>query len=111
MVDLDVMVDRVFIEYQCYQGPRASGSQTIDLLRAAKIHTGGDNLPPIDPLSSPLRPGLAWINPPGFNPSGFIQINPPFFAIAMSSSHADSELGLGLNICLSYWAVWRDLNI
>lgn len=53
-VDLDVMVDRVFIEYQCYQGPRASGSQTIDLLRAAKIHTGRDNLPPIDPLTSPL---------------------------------------------------------
>ena len=31
-------------------------------------------------------------------------------ATAMSSSRADSELGLGLNI-LSYWAGWRDLNI
>ena len=26
-----------------------------------------------------LSPGLAWINPPGFYPSGFIRINPPNF--------------------------------
>ena len=27
----------------------------------------------------PYLPGLAWIYPPGFYPSGFIRINPPNF--------------------------------
>ena len=89
---------RPIVKYQYYSGKKEPETKTrnicnnVDFVsrtkrdyfpsKAARENIGhvgvGKHVEKLEKrFSSRVQAGLAWINPPGFYPSGFIRINPP----------------------------------